>query len=280
MDQPTDSIIDAHIHIWDYASYRNTGWLEDRPALKTSFQPPDLQPLLRASGVKEGVIVESDKTSYAYNIWWLEVTEYCPYLRAVILGADLLQDGLKLWLEAFTQWPGCKGIRSSLQGPPKEWAGHPTVSRAMKLLTEYGLALELQVQTDQLDELGVVLEHHPDCQIILDACAALPMHDAKARTQWEELMRLVAGHEHVAIKCSCLPEICGNDPVEGRSLMHFLAETFGANRLIWGSGWPVLPEGQSYQQVLDFSRACLADLSPEDVIAVFGGNARRIYRMP
>ena len=278
MEPSAATIIDAHIHIWDYASYRQTEWLASRPDLQTSFLPPDLQPLLHDSGVREGIIIEADKSSYAYNIWWLEVTEYCPYLKAVVLGADLLQDNLKLWLEAFTQWPGCKGIRSRLAGPVKEWAGHPTVSRAMDILTEQGLVLELQVDADQLDGLGVFLEKHPDCRMILDACAAPPA-EAGERSSWEERLRLLAGHELLAVKCSGLQAISDGDEDRGRDLMQFLAETFGTHRLIWGSGWPVLPDGQPYQQALQFFRACIGEHSELEREAIFGGNARRIYRL-
>ena len=108
------------------------------------------------------------------------------------------------------------------------------------------------------------------------ACAAPPA-EAVERSNWEERLRLLAGHELLAVKCSSLQAISDGDEDRGRDLMQFLAETFGTHRLIWGSGWPVLPDGQPYQQALQFCRACIGDRSELEREAIFGGNARRIY---
>jgi len=55
-----------------------------------------------------------------------------------------------------------------------------------------------------------------------------------------------------------------------------ILELFGANRVIFGSDWPVLRLAGDYQVWLDFCR----DIVPaEDYAAVFGGNAIRFYSL-
>jgi L-fuconolactonase len=54
---------------------------------------------------------------------------------------------------------------------------------------------------------------------------------------------------------------------------------FGADRLVWGSDWPVLELAGSYERWWAETRQLLADLSPQEQAAVMGGNARRLYRL-
>ena len=60
---------------------------------------------------------------------------------------------------------------------------------------------------------------------------------------------------------------------------HVLA-CFGADRLVWGSDWPVLESAGSYAQWWAETRQLLNHLSPQAQRAVMDGNARRLYRLP
>jgi L-fuconolactonase len=54
---------------------------------------------------------------------------------------------------------------------------------------------------------------------------------------------------------------------------------FGPDRIMFGSDWPVCTLSASYGQVVAAARALTAGLSPIERAAVFGGTARRIYRL-
>jgi L-fuconolactonase len=56
-----------------------------------------------------------------------------------------------------------------------------------------------------------------------------------------------------------------------------LMKTWGAQRLLWGSDWPVLELAGSYAEWRQLSLQLLAPWSEQDQNAVLGGNARRIY---
>ena len=51
---------------------------------------------------------------------------------------------------------------------------------------------------------------------------------------------------------------------------------FGFDRLLWGSDWPVLLLAGSYQGWLSM---CLELVPESEQEKVFGGNARRFYRL-
>ena len=53
-----------------------------------------------------------------------------------------------------------------------------------------------------------------------------------------------------------------------------LLELFGAERLLWGSDWPVVTATETYRAWLDLASALVPE---QHHLAVFGGNAARIY---
>jgi L-fuconolactonase len=46
---------------------------------------------------------------------------------------------------------------------------------------------------------------------------------------------------------------------------------------LWGSDWPVVNLAGGYAKWFAAAETLLADLSPDEKAAVFGGNAERIY---
>ena len=60
-------------------------------------------------------------------------------------------------------------------------------------------------------------------------------------------------------------------------LVAFLRSTFGQQRLLWGSDWPVAEREGGYHKVLTRLRALFPEAERN---AVFGDNAARIYGLP
>jgi L-fuconolactonase len=59
-------------------------------------------------------------------------------------------------------------------------------------------------------------------------------------------------------------------------LRHVL-KSFGPDRLLWGSDWPVLNLAGNYGVWMKVTRQLLKSLSPDAQAAIMGGNAARIY---
>jgi L-fuconolactonase len=77
----------------------------------------------------------------------------------------------------------------------------------------------------------------------------------------------------------------GGEAARGRVVAHLVPycdvvlRAFGPDRIMFGSDWPVCTLSASYGQVVAAARALTAGLSPIERAAVFGGTARRIYRL-
>ena len=147
-----ETFIDAQVHIWDWSSLENRDWLSGRPELEQSFFPTDLHDCFQACGVEQGVLMEAQKSSYSLSIWWLEVTEYCPDLKSAVLGCDMEKDNLNLWLEAFSQWSGFKGMRAELAVCAEGWMQNPALLRSMRMLQNERFTLDVETSPEGLRE--------------------------------------------------------------------------------------------------------------------------------
>ncbi len=59
--------------------------------------------------------------------------------------------------------------------------------------------------------------------------------------------------------------------------LRFVLDCFGADRVMFGSDWPVCLVAAGYAEVLDLADQDLGALSPAERDDVFGGVATRIY---
>jgi L-fuconolactonase len=66
-------------------------------------------------------------------------------------------------------------------------------------------------------------------------------------------------------------------PDAARRWAEHLLQTFGAQRLLWGSDWPVLELAARYADWWHEVQTLLAPLTAVERAAVLGGNAQRVY---
>ena len=100
---------------------------------------------------------------------------------------------------------------------------------------------------------------------------------------WQELMREVALHRNVYCKLSGM--MTEADPLNWsieqlRPYADHVMEQFGAERVMFGSDWPVCLLAASYEEVLTATRTLVTSgLGSGAEEAVFGDNAARFYRL-
>ncbi len=92
-------------------------------------------------------------------------------------------------------------------------------------------------------------------------------------------MRGLASRPNVVCKVSGLLTEAGPGWRERRvaDYVRDTVEIFGPDRTMFGSDWPVSTLAARYAEVLAITQRALADLSPDEVDAVFRGTAERVY---
>jgi L-fuconolactonase len=173
--------------------------------------------------------------------------------------------------------PIFKGVRPMLQGiADASWIEDPALDPAVKALIDHGLVFDALVLPQHLPHLLAFATRHSRLPVAIDH-GAKPLIATGHYTQWRKDMAALAALGHVHCKLSGLLTERGDQKPEAvRPYAETILELFGAERVMFGSDWPVLRLAGDYQAWLDFSR----DIVPEaDHPAVFGGNAARFYSL-
>lgn len=131
---------------------------------------------------------------------------------------------------------------------------------------------------DELQSLSIVIEHMAG--IKASAEATLPSSIDKIY----ELTR----YPNVFMKIHGLGEFCARkSPLEfpfpferdGLPLLHRAVDSFGPDRIMWGSDFPPVSGREGYANSLNFTMDQLSDRTEEELAAIFGGTAMRVFRL-
>jgi L-fuconolactonase len=276
-------LIDAHQHFWNLAD-RTGHWPPAAlAAIYRDFGPADLQPELERCGVTGTVLVQSLPT-IADTHYLLEIARRTPFVLGVVGWVDLLTADAPEQIEALAQHPKLKGLRPMLQDlPDTQWITNPALSPALHAMQTQGLVFDALVLPRHLPALQTMAQRHPSLSIVIDHAAKPEI--ALARLEpWRTHLEALASQPQVHCKLSGLLTEAGarlNAQALGPYVDHVL-KVFGARRVIWGSDWPVLQLVADYPGWLAMARdLCRAHPGMDDdgIAAIFGGNARRLYRL-
>jgi L-fuconolactonase len=134
------------------------------------------------------------------------------------------------------------------------------------------------VHPHHLAQLEARLRRHPALKCVIDH-GAKPSIAHNFRSAWSEAMCSLARNTSAYCKLSGLVTEAGDNwvdsditPYAGDLIYHF-----GADRLLWGSDWPVLNLASNYSNWFDLARKCCARLSDSEIERVFGLNAAEVY---
>lgn len=147
-------------------------------------------------------------------------------------------------------------------------------------MVDADLVFDALVKPMHLPHIETLAGRFPDLLILIDH-AGKPDIAADHWQPWADGMARLTSHTSAFCKLSGLMTEAGLTPAPGAVqpwARHVLA-CFGADRLLWGSDWPVLELAGSYAQWRAETQQLLAHLSPRAQNAVMDGNARRLYRL-
>ncbi len=273
-------IVDAHQHYWrlDRGDY---DWLT--PALGPlcrDFLPDDLAPRLAQAGIDRTVLVQAAATE-AETRYLVEVAHDTPSVAGIVGWTDMAAADASDRIFALRDAAGSvlKGIRPMIQDIPEDgWVSSRGVDAAFAALESAGMTFDALVHPRHLTALLARLERNPGLRTVIDHCAKPDIAHGRFDA-WAHGMRNIARHTGASCKLSgLLTQLGEGQPVDAvRPYVELVLDEFGAQRVVWGSDWPVLEMHSDYADWLRFSRSLLAGIPSDDADAVFGGNAVRFY---
>ncbi|MEO9620539.1 MAG: amidohydrolase family protein [Lentilitoribacter sp.] len=272
--------IDAHQHFWQIER-GDYDWMDDSvSAIRRDIFPPDLSPLIKKHEI-DGTVVVQAAASIAETQFILALAERNDFIKGVVGWVDLENSEAANTLDRLLASQFFKGIRPMLQDiPDTAWIMHPTVIANLKKVANRSLRLDALITPRHLEVILQLSEKLPQLQIVIDHCAKPEFtKDEGAQIMWRNGMTKLAERPNVMCKISGLANEAGPDwnAVKLKPYIDHVIETFGPNRLMWGSDWPVLNLVGDYTRWREVSAELLKDLSDQERSAIYGGNAIKFY---
>jgi L-fuconolactonase len=274
-------IVDSHQHFWQVGRFDYPWMSSDLGVLYRDYSPSDLEPILAANDVAKTVLVQASNT-VAESRWLLELADQYPFIAGVVGWIDLMNPNCADQLEELVAHPKFKGVRHLVESEPQDdWLAQPSVLRGLKQLALRQLSYDLLVHPRHLKHVHTAAEHCSDLRLVIDHLAKPPIARGEF-SEWSKQFRPLADVTNIHCKLSGLvTEANWNSWTTDdlRPYIDFALDSFGPDRLMFGSDHPVCLLAASYERVLDSFQEVLRDLDDGQRTKIFRDNALEFYRL-
>jgi L-fuconolactonase len=276
------SIIDAHHHVWNL-QVRDQDWINGThmAVLRRNFSLDDLRPSAHAAGVTATVLVQT-VTEAAETPELLAVAAADPLVAGVVGWTDLTAPAVADELARLRSCPGgsyLAGIRHQVQSEPDpDWLRRADVIRGLRAVAAAGLCYDLVVLPHQIPAATYAAAAVPGLTLVLDHAGKPPIASGDLEP-WASAINVFAAQPNTVCKLSGLV----TEAASGARLPHFrpfadvIMSAFGADRIMFGSDWPVCLLARDYAGVVSLAQGLVAGLSDVERTAVFETTAIQVY---
>jgi predicted TIM-barrel fold metal-dependent hydrolase len=277
-------IVDTHQHLWDLDLFRYP-WLSSLPQLNRSFRMADYLDATTGLNVVKSVHLEADVD----EPYMLDETRHLlaladqpdnPLEGIVACGRPENKD-FKSYLDRIAGHPKLKGIRRVLHTQPDEIGQEPTFVENVAALSNYGLSFDICVLARQLPIAIKLVSKCPNVVFILDHCG-VPQVKEKNLDPWRAQITEIAKFPNVSCKISGL--VAYADPKAWtaevlRPYVEHVVASFGWDRVVFGSDWPVCTLSASFRQWVEALQAITHAAGETNQRKLFRDNALHVYKL-
>ncbi len=202
-------------------------------------------------------------------------------LKGAIASCRPEEAGFDAYLERVKADPFVKGFRRVLHVVADDLSEGVLFRENIRRLAGTGLTFDLVVLPHQIRKAMALADVAPEVQFVLDHCG-VPDIKANAEHPWRELIGEIARRPNVMAKISGVVAYADQPTWTVDTLRPYVEHTigsFGWDRVIWGSDWPVCTLGGGLTTWIASTHALLAGASEAERAKLLSGNARRLWRM-
>lgn len=285
-------MIDSHHHLWDTGA-RDHPWMDGPWAdpLRGRFDlaryaalAPGVESIVVQALADEQETRELLRTDVAGVVGWTDLTAPDAADRLAALRDEKPSQEKPSQEKPGREKPGREkpghgklvGIRHLVQDEPDPaWLARTDVRRGLRAVGEAGLVFDLLVKPPQAGAALDVVRALPEVSFVLDH-AGKPDIAGGVWEPWASWITSLAAEPNVTVKLSGLVTEAGPDLDAILPYAAHVLESFGYDRVMYGSDWPVCTLAASYAEVRELAERAVPAGGRD---AVFGETARRVYRL-
>jgi len=273
--------LDAHQHFWKFDSAEYPWILPDWP-IRRDFLPDDLWPLLGQCGI-EGCIAVEARQSLKETHWLLDLAKQHPFIKGVVGWVDLRARTLEEDLHQLAKDSNLVGVRHVLQDEPDDrFMLRPEFMRGIGMLAQFHLTYDILITPRQLPAAVELVKSFPNQPFVIDHLAK-PFIRQGTLSPWSEQIREIAKSPNVFCKISGM--VTEADwalwkATDFEPYLDVVFDSFGVDRLMFGSDWPVCLLSAAYHRVFSVVEDWLVRLNEDQRQQISAGNCERFYLRP
>jgi L-fuconolactonase len=274
-------MVDSHVHFWDPDRLRYA-WQDSVPALRRAFLPSDYQREAAVAPVEQIIFVEAScrpPDVLAEVEFVSRFIESEPRLTGLVAFANLANESERdRALEALAGFPKVKGIRHNLQRESAGFAVQREFIEGVRALGRHDLTFDICVLHAQLPDIIELVAEVSNVRFVLDHCGKPPIRD-RIMEPWRTHIRRLAAFDHVSCKLSGLITEAAADwkPEDLVPYADHILNSFGHERVMFGSDWPVVTQTGSFSDWYSFTEHFVEGWSAEQMQRFYHDNAIRFY---
>jgi len=267
-------IIDPHVHVWKndpafpWPAENKNPPAEDRTAEM-------LLENMAANGVEKTVLVQVIHYRWDNSYIAHVIQQYPDKFMAVgrVNPEDPANaDHLSMW----TEERGLHGVRLSPGADASgDWFKGPLMDPLFARAEALGVPLLLLTRPSRLLDLARLLENYPDLDVCIDHMADVHPDDEEGLGILTDMARF----PRVYVKISHTWSISSQAYPwsDTHALVDKVYQAFGAQRIMWGTDWPVCLGKAEYAQALSVVRDEMTFIAPDDLEWILGKTVLQLW---
>lgn len=272
--------IDSHQHFWKFDPVRDS-WIDDSmQKIQRDFLPEDLLPLLQQNQFSGCVAVQASQSEEETN-FLLDLASKNDFIKGIVGWVDLRASNIEERLHHFSSFKKIKGFRHVVQGEADDFMFRKDFRNGISALKQFNYTYDILIFHRQLPAAIDLVQHFRDQPFVIDHIAKPDIKSADI-ISWKKGIQEIAKYENVSCKISgMVTEAHWNNwkPSDLKPYLDVIFENFAANRLMFGSDWPVLNVASNYSEVVKTLEDYILQLSVEDQNKIWFGNASSFYNV-
>jgi predicted TIM-barrel fold metal-dependent hydrolase len=266
-------ILDPHVHVWKHQA--QFPFAQGAKVPDFDATPEMLLELMKANGVAKTVIIQV--IHYRYDNGYLAaVLKQYPQFFQGVCRVDPLDAAAPDHLTRLTKEDGFHGVRLSPAGDASgDWIRGPLMPPLWKRCEELKVPMTLLVPIGRVPDVQRLVEKFPELTVVIDHMADCPVDHPE---QFDRLVALVR-YPKVFVKISHTWSLSkeGYPWLDSQVLVKRLYDTFGPQRLMWATDWPIAKDRASYLQRLTVVRDEMKFLNAEDKRWMLSKTVERVW---
>ncbi|MEO8237361.1 MAG: amidohydrolase family protein [Flavobacterium sp.] len=272
--------IDSHQHFWKFDPIRDS-WIDDSMReIQRDFLPEDLLPLLTENKFQGCVAVQASQSEEETE-FLLDLASKNDFIKGVVGWVDLRAENIAERLSYFSKYEKLKGFRHVVQGEPDDFMFRKDFRNGISDLKQFNFTYDILIFHRQLPAAIDLVKSFPEQAFVIDHIAKPDIKSGDIAS-WKKGIEEIAKFENVSCKISgMVTEADWNSwkPSDLKPYLDVIFESFPADKILFGSDWPVCNVASDYTEVVKTLENYISQLSTQDQNKIWFENAKSFYKL-